>query len=210
MSRLRLCLVPGLIWAATLWSAPVERDLGQGLVYARIHELPRDLPAKPAARVPACVVDVRYVRAPTAATTAFVAWLRFRATPHSPVFVLANAETEPELVRALAGHQPAAGVFVVGIPGGSFTPDIAVKGTAERERRAYDAFEQGAALAQVLTDNPEKVRNDEASLSKDRLAEAAAEAAEDVLTGKSAVTPVDASLQRAVHLHRALLALKKI
>jgi hypothetical protein len=200
-----------LLAVVALRAAPVERDLGHGLVYVRVHELPRDLPAKAAAgRVPACVVDLRYVRGDSEAATAFQAWLKNRATPRSPVLVLANGDTSPALRTVLAGHERASGIVVIGIPVDGFRPDIAARGSVEAERRSYEALEQGTPLARLLSDNPDKVRNDEASLSKDRLAEAAADAADDVLTGKRAPPPIDVTLQRAVHLHRALVALKRI
>ena len=63
--------------------------------------------------------------------------------------------------------------------------------------------------ARCSTDNPNKVRNDEASLSKDRLrAKRPRMPANDA--GEEAPPPIDVALQRAVHLHRALVALKKI
>jgi hypothetical protein len=189
----------------------LERDLGHGLQFYRVHELPADLPPTPAAgRTPACVVDLRYVRADADVANAFAAWLKFRATPRSPVFVLANRDTSSTLLKVIAGHERSTGIMVVGVPGRGFQPDVAVATSAENERRAYDALEQGAAITTLVTDNPDKVRNDEASLSKDRLAEASAEAADDVLTGKRPAPPVDAALQRALHLHRALVALKRI
>jgi hypothetical protein len=191
-------------------AAPAERDIGNGLVYVRVHKLPGDLPAKPAGRVPPCIVDLRYVDADADAAAAFVAWLKFRATPRSPLFVLANAETSSALLKPLAGHERATGIVVVGIEHPPFHPDVTVRGSPEEERRAYDALEAGAPIGSLLADNPNKVRNDEASLSKDRLAEASADAADDTLAGKRSPPPIDATLQRAVHLHRALVALKKI
>jgi hypothetical protein len=192
-------------------AAPVERELGAGLSYFRVHELPADLPAKPTGRVAACVLDLRYVRGDADAATALMAWLKSRASTRSPVFVLANAETSGALQKSLAEHERGTGVMVVGIPARQFRPDVAVAGSTPDERRAYDAFEQGVSTAVLLTDNPDKVRNDEASLSKDRLAEASADAAEGALAGKRAgPPPIDVTLQRAVHLHRALVALKKL
>lgn len=192
-------------------AAPVERELGGGLSYFRVHELPADLPAKPEGHASPCIIDLRYVQADGDAATAFTAWLKFRASPHSPVFVLANAETSGALKRALAEHEQGVGVVVIGIPARQFRPDVAATGSAQNERKAYDALEQGAAPTALLTDNPDKVRNDEASLSKDRLAEASADSAEDSLAPKGTKPPpVDVTLQRAVHLHRAIVALKKI
>ena len=206
----RFVVVP-LIVATVAHAAPLERELGNGLAYVRVHELPGDLPAPPAAgRVTPCVVDLRYVPADADAATAFLAWLKFRASPRSPVFILANAQTGGALLKRLAAHERGAGIVVVGIPAEAFQPDVAVKASADVERRAYDALEQGAPLVKLLTDNPDKVRNDEASLSKDRLAEAAADAADDAVHGKHESPPIDATLQRAVHLHRTLVALKRI
>ena len=190
-------------------AAPLEREVGNGLMYVRVYKLPGDLPPKPSGRVPPTIIDVRYVDGDAEAGSALGAWLRFRATPRTPVFVLANAETSRALLKVLAAHERGTGIAVVGIERGGFRPDVAVKGTAEDERRAYDALEKGAAIAALLTDNPNKVRNDEASLSKDRLAEASADAT-DGRPGKPEPPPIDATLQRAVHLHRALVALKKI
>jgi len=207
-SRIGLFLI-GLV-VAHVHAAPVERDLGNGLVYVRVHSLPADLPAKPAGRAPPCIVDVRYVDADAAVTAAFMAWLKVRASPRSPVFVLANADTSAALLKPLAEHERAAGIAVVGIEGRQFRPDVPVKASAEDERRAYDALEKGAAIGTLLAENPSKVRNDEASLSKDRLAEASADAADDKLTGKRPPPPIDAVMQRAVHLHRSLVALKRI
>jgi hypothetical protein len=97
-------------------------------------------------------------------------------------------------------------------------PDIAVKITAAEERRAYDALESGAKLESLLTDNPDKPRNDEARLAKEHLPDSAPDdavdddpslPAEKKAPAKTA-PPIDGVLQRAVHVHRGLLALKKI
>ncbi len=199
-----------VVVSVAVQAAPTEHELGQGLVYVRVRELPADLPARPTGRVPACVMDVRYVAATPEAAEAFMAWTAFRATLRTPVLILANDETSASLRTALAGHARGTGIVVVGIPGSSFRPDVAVKGTTEGERRAYDAFSQGAALTKLLSDNPDKVRNDEASLSKDGLAEASADATDDTVNGRRAAPLIDVTLQRAVHLHRALVAFKKI
>jgi hypothetical protein len=200
-----------LISLAAAMAAPVERELGVGLGYFRVRELPADLPAKPAGRVTACVLDLRYVSGDADAAAAVMTWLKFRASTRSPVFVLANTETSTALQKALAAHERGTGILVVGIPGRQFRPDVAVTGSGQNERRAYDALDQGISTAVLLTDNPDKVRNDEASLSKDRLAEASADAAEGALAGKRAgPPPIDVTLQRAVHLHRALVALRKL
>lgn len=192
-------------------AAPVEHDLGGGLSYVRVHRLPADLPAKPAGRVAACVIDLRYVDAPEDAAAAFSAWLKFRASPRAPIFVLANAETSAPLLKVLREDERGAGVVLVGVESEHFRPDVAVRSTAAEERRAYDALEQGAVLATLLADQPNKVRNDEASLTRERPPEPLPEPpAPTGASSKTEAPPIDATLQRAVHLHRALVALKKI
>lgn len=189
-------------------AAPLTCDLGQGLPYYRASEVPADLPPAAAAMKKGCVLDLRFAHGDTAAGTALTDWLKRHASPKTPVIVLANVATSPELRAALTPHDPSAGVMVIGGAAPGFEPDLGVKIGVADERRAYDALAEGVSLTILLTDNPDKVRNDEASLSRDRLAEASADAVADAK--RSAPPPVDAVLQRAVHVHRALVALKKI
>ena len=197
--------------AATAFAAPLERDLGLGLSYVRVHQLPGDLPANPPGRVPPCVVDARYAEADANGASVFVAWLKFRATPRSPVFVLVNADTASALLASLAARNSGVGIVVVGVASARFEPDSPVKISPTEERRAYDALANGAAVEALLADNPTKVRNDEASLTKGNAGETPAELATDAPPpAKRIGPPVDVALQRAVHLHRALAALKKI
>jgi hypothetical protein len=208
---IRSCLAFFCVFViASANAAPLTRDLGQGLAYLRVHELPADLPAAEAGRKPqSCVLDLRYVRGDEKAAAAVDAWLKSRATARTPVFVLANTDTAPALLAVLAPEDPVPAVIVIGAAARRFQPAIAVKISAENERRAYDALEKGVSLTLLLVENPDKVRNDEASLSKDRLAEAVADATDDD-KARNPPPPIDAALQRAVHVHRALLALKKL
>lgn len=206
--KLRLIFLVLLLISGLAIAAPLEREIGSGLVFVRVHSLPADLPIKSSGRVPACIVDLRYVDADGDGAAAFTAWLKARATPRTPVFVIANADTARPLLKELGAHERGTGIAVVGIPRGAFKPDVVVNGSTDDERKAYDALERGAAIGTLLADNPNKVRNDEASLSKDRLAEASAEATDG--SAKQSPPPVDVALQRAVHLHRALVALKRL
>lgn len=191
---------------------PLEHDLGQGLAYVRVKRLPADLPGKAADAAPSCVIDVRYAEADAVAATTFAAWLGFRATPRSPVLVLANPATSPALLEALSRPSARLGVVLIGAAGARFTPDLAVTVAAEDERRAYEALESGTTLASLLADHPEKVRNDEASLVRGQPGpgETPADAPPENSAPRRPPPVIDAALQRAVHLHRALLALKKI
>jgi hypothetical protein len=189
-------------------AAPLERDLGEGLGYVRLQELPGDLIPSNASPVVPSVVDVRYLLADTASASAFEAWLNLRARSRAPVFVLANEATSPEVLQLLSRRAAGSGVVVVGTQAQQFEPDFMVLTSRENERRAYEALAEGASLVSLLTDNPGKVRHDEASLSRERPEEPSAELA---VNGNAAQRPpLDVTLQRAVHLHRALMALRKI
>ncbi len=201
------------LFLTTARAAPLERDLGQGLGYVRLKQLPADLPAGEPGRAKASVLDARYVAADGAAAMAFGAWLKFRATARTPVFVLVNADTSPALRAELRAHDPAGGIVVIGVATAQFRPDSAVAISPQDERRAYDALAEGTTVEALLTDNPGKVRNDEASLAKGQPNDpppVPAELPVDAPPAKRNGPPVDVALQRAIHLHRALVALKRL
>lgn len=189
-------------------AAPVVRDLGEGLTYVGVAALPDDLPAASgAAALGACVLDLRYAAGGEAEAAALAAWLKARVRPAAPVLVLANAETAFALRLVLVDRTPGSGLMVVGVAGPGLAPDVAVAVAPEQERAACAALRQGAPLEELLRENRDKIRNDEASLLRERPVE-----------GETPVTPakpgaagvIDVALQRAVHVHRALRALKRI
>ena len=195
---------------AAVLAAPLERDLGQGLGYVRLQHLPADLPGAEAGRAKACVLDARYTAADADAAKAFVAWLKFRATPRAPVFVLVNSDTALTLLHTLTTGNPSTGIIVVGVASAQFRPDSPVTIAAEDERRAYDALADGATVEALLADNPGKARNDEASLAKGQPGDVPVELPADAPPTKRTGPPVDVALQRAIHLHRTLVALKRL
>ncbi len=218
---------------AAATAAPLTRDLGQGLAYHRAAILPGDLPATDATRKPPCVLDLRYARGDAAAGAALAAWLKFRAAPRAPVFLLINAETAAPLLAPLASRAPSPGLIVIGSMSAVLTPDLALKIAPDTERRAYDALAAGTTLELLLNDSPEKIRNDEARLAKDHQGvpdpttyprpaddtfddtpSASAPSTTTPATTAPKTTPaaplIDRALQRAVHLHRSLKALKKL
>jgi hypothetical protein len=216
LSFVAISFVLGLSVAA----APLERDLGRGLVYHRAHHVPADLPAARPAGQRALVLDLRYAQGDAAGAAVLRSWLQANATPRTPVFLLANTETNPALLAPLAGRRPVEGVLILGAEAPGFQPDIALKISPEAERLAYDALEGRSDIDTLLKENADKVRNDEARLSKDRqpdstaLDDSAAENGGDSPEKAAAAKPprpvIDIVLQRAVHLHRGLLALKRI
>ena len=206
-----------VLTARPTWAA-APSDLGQGLLYCRVHALPADLPAASTGKSD-LVLDLRYTLTDDTGATAFAAWLGFRTTIH-PVFILVNAGTGPALLHALVARPAPSGVVALGPPLPVFTPDVPLKIFPDTERRAYDAFDHGTAIESLIVEKIDKPRYDEASMVKDHVSDSEAPAPDDeVVTAKpdsakdKPVPPpplIDLALQRAVQLHRALLALHKI
>jgi len=194
-------------------AAPIERDLGQGLVYFRVHTLPGDLPAAVLVGGHPCVLDVRYVPGGDVEATALLGWLKRQAGIHNPVFLLANNETSGVLLAPLNSPDAVIGLVIVGASAPNFSPDVALIVAPGDERRAYDALEKGATIDSLISDRVIKSRNDEAALARARLSDNGADEPEAAPAAASAAQPpsvIDPVLQRAVQLHRSLLALKRI
>lgn len=199
------------VLAARLAGGPLELDLGGGLGYVRLRALPADGGLALAHKGPALVVDLRYATAEARAATEFFSGLRRRASTRTPVFILANHATAPELLRAISAGGRGTGLAVVGIAAPGFAPDVPVRATADEEQQAYAALDQGTGLAKLLADHPGKVRHDEASLTRERPPEPLPENAEPAAAPAARTgPPVDATMQRALHLHRSLQALRKL
>ena len=189
-------------------AATLVRDLGQGLAYYRVHDIPQDQPAPASGRPGACVLDLRFAKADETGASVLKDWVMFNVSARTPIFVLENAQTDPALLAVLPAKGPV-GLVVLAPESARIGPAIAVKVAPEDDRKAYDALEKGADVKSLLSDYPDKPRIDEAYLEKEHIADSDAP---DLPTDKP-LPPrplVDAMLQRAVQLHRGLLALKKI
>ncbi len=195
-------------------AAPLERDLGQGLAYFRVHSIATDLPPDQSVRNRPCVVDVRYVRGDRAAASALLAWLKAHARPKSPVFLLANPGTAAVLLVPLNSAGAVPELVVLGPSARNFEPDISVSVAPSAERRAYDALENGASIDSLVVEKVEKARDDEERLDREHLSDSAppdrAGESGQPAPPAAAPSPIDPVLQRAVQLHRALLALKRL
>jgi hypothetical protein len=193
-------------------------DLGQGLGYLRIHSLAADdvVLRKSVSTPAALVLDLRYVTADAASTDALKTIVVSRP-PGAQLFVLVSPATPPAVAAALAAF-PA---LVLGAPGSVPAPKVIVQTDAAADRRAFDALESGTELSKLITGRIEKDRFDEATLVQEFKSgnhDAEPPASPDPTAPKAGVTPakesppaapVDRVLQRAVHLHRALQALKR-
>jgi hypothetical protein len=199
-----LCLLSP-VWATEL------TDLGSGLGYLRLHS-PAD-PVKAAASSGALVLDLRYATADDASAAALKTALAGRPAG-APLFILVSPAT-PAVLAPVISASPA---LTLGVPGSAPAPKVVVHTDAAQDRRAYDAFEAGTPVDKLISGKIEKERFDESTLVqefKDGNPDAAPPTPPDPTAPQAAGTPekpailIDRVLQRAVHLHQALLALKR-
>lgn len=198
-------------------------DLGQGLSYLRVHSV-ADSEAvlrKAAPAAGALVLDLRYATADETSAAIVKTALTGRT---APTFVLVSPATAPALAPVIAGS-PA---LTLGAPGSTPPPKVTVHIDAPADRKAFDALDAGTELSQLITGKIEKERYDEATLVQefkngnqdpapppaaplpaDRAGQTPAATTLPPAGGKESAAPVDRVLQRAVHLHRALQALRR-
>jgi hypothetical protein len=210
-------------------------DLGQGLSYLRIHSVAGSEVAlrKTVPGAGALVLDLRYATADETAAGLLKASLAGRPA-NMPLFVLVSPATPSALAAALA----APGAVTLGAPGSMPAPKVIVQTDAAADRRAYDALDAGTELAKLVSGKIEKDRFDEATLVKEfkdghedappppgptdlpgnpaergvsgtNPGPAAAGNGASASADKPTPVPTDRVLQRAIHLHRALLALRR-
>jgi len=211
--------------------AALEKELGQALAYLRITDVNADaaLVVDTIERRPALVLDLRSLPVADGLAESIQAALAKPPAPHAIRIVLINSTTAPALVAATTQALPS--VVTIGPRSPAITPDIAVTITDEEDRRAFAALATGTALEKLITDSHEKPRYDEAKLVQDHAngvttpdSVLPADADDDSVTSepvgdkkvpnadkKTPPAPVvDLVLERAVQLHRSLLALKKL
>ncbi len=195
-------------------SAPVcaiePTDLGQGLIYLRINSLAKSAQDLRSAllRPNALVLDLRY----TADEPAAADGLReLNSQPAKPnLYVLVSPAT-PAAVAAIL-TTTATPLVTLGVKDSVPVAQVIIAQTPEADRSAYDALETGTALASLIAGKIEKERFDEATLVhefKNGNHDAHPPEADPAKPGASPAVLTDRVLQRAVHLHRALLALKR-
>ncbi len=213
--RLTLLLVPVLAFAA---DAP---DLGSNLAYLRVHSLAdSSAEVKTALTLKhAYVLDVRYATA----TDDAIAVLKTALAAHpvdSPLFILISPATPGGVIEAI--NAPTHARFItLGAAGTQPAPRVEVRTSLETDRAAYDAFDHGKSLTELVTGKIEKDRYDEATLvhefkngnpdPESALSPDATKSKPDKTDDEAdAPEPLhDRVLQRALNLHQALLALRR-
>lgn len=194
-------------------AAAEPADLGEGLSYLRVHSLGESNPALTAALADgrAWVFDLRRTTTSPEDAAAFAKSLALRPDK-SPLFLLVSPDTPAPLAAALASLPR--GALTLGVDSSQPKPVVVVAQTADADRRAYDAADSGTTLESLITGRIGKERYDEASLVREFEAgvhNPAPPPSPDVTNRpatEKAPAPTDRVLQRAVHLHRAQLALR--
>ncbi|MBL9216631.1 MAG: hypothetical protein JNG83_14225 [Opitutaceae bacterium] len=191
-------------------------DLGQGLGYLRVRAVDAAALRPAADGAAALVLDLRQATAAADAPADLAAVLAARSAAGAPLFVLVGPETPQSLAAVLAA--PPTQVLTLGPAGARPEPRVIVQSDPDADRRAYDAYDRGTPLAELLSGRVEKERFDEATLVQEfRSGNPAPEPppAPDPTAPPLAGAPAKAApltdrvLQRALHLHRALLALRR-
>jgi hypothetical protein len=209
--KLLLAALCSLLLAPCFFASELA-DLGQGLGYLRVHHL--DEAVKPLAGSNAIVVDLRHTSAAPGSVAPFAAALAARPAG-TQLFVLVSPATPAAVASALQGR-----LVTLGIKGSQPEPSVVVQQTPEADRLAYEALASGTALADLISGKIEKERYDEASLVQEfkggnldakppTLSPTEGPGNAQAKSNESPARLTDRVLQRAVHLHRALLALRR-
>ncbi|MFT3867068.1 MAG: hypothetical protein QM715_01095 [Nibricoccus sp.] len=211
--------------------AAIEKDLGQALLFLRVTDASADqsLLIDTIERRAALVLDLRGLNGDAAFVRALHSALAKPPLPHAVRMVLINAATAPAIVATLE-DDALLSVITLGPRSAKVIADIQITITAEEERRALEALSNDTPLEKLINYSREKRRYDEAKLVHDHVNgiapsddELPLDAEDDTVapdsptkkksgdTAKKADQPPhDLVLERAVQLHRSLLALKKL
>lgn len=201
-----------VVFSAARLAATELYDLGQGLGYLRLGALADSEKAfhSPVSDTPALVLDLRTATGNGPAVAALLATLRSRPAGKPIRLLLISPATTPELLAGLTAGLP--GVITIGRAADNCHPDIAVATTADAEQRALAALSTGVPAGNLFSSAPAKRRYDEALLAHDRNAPVEDPAAPEAKPETKPAEPpplLDAVLQRAVQIHRGLLALRQ-
>lgn len=215
MKNLLSALFLALVLTELARAAPPEPiDLGANLAYLHIKNLADAAPllstAQSAQRP--LVLDLRYATSEAAALSVFQTAL---ARHPAPLFILFSTATPQEIIAVV--KQSAGAIITLSVAGADAPAQIQVKADPAADRLAYEALGQGTLPAILVTGKIEKERFDEATLVqefKNGNPDAEPPPLPDPTQPKlNEAAPVkapliDRVLQRAIQLHRALLALE--
>ena len=204
-----LCLLSSVLGPLVRAAGPVE--LASDLAYLRVHSavVEREAITAALAQSRALVLDLRYPQDERGADETLRQALAGRPAD-SRLYVLVSPATPVPVVGVVAANP--ARLVTLGVKGSKPEPKVVILQTAEDDRRAYDAHKAGTSLADLISGKMDKERFDEASLVhefKNGNPEPKPPEAGPANTPGSPARLTDRVLQRSLHLHRALQALKR-
>jgi hypothetical protein len=200
-------------------SAPIAAtDLGNDLSYLQVNALTGAAQLLPPslAQPRAVVLDLRYATTDEAGTASLRAALK-QHPAGAPLYILLSPDTPPDVVTVV--NQTPGTCFTLGLSSAKSAARIQVRTDAASDLRAYEALAAGTAPSTLISGKITKERFDEATLVqefKNGNPDAEPPAPPDPTVTKQGGAEVhqdgplvDRVLQRAVHLHQALLALRR-
>lgn len=186
-------------------------DLAPGLRYLRIHSLEKSAADLANAlnlnRAAALVLDLRYVADEKDAAQAINA---LNSRPAKTVLYILVSPDTPQDVAAII-QRTSTPLVTLGIRDSRPKPEVEVMQSAADDRAAYQALEGGTSLATLISGKIDKDHFDEAELVKE-FKNGNSEARPPIGSATASPAPTtltDRVLQRALHLHLALQALKR-
>ena len=201
-------------------TAPADpADLGRGLRYLQLAAGTSDSAFAAALAAPALVLDLR-VASNEPAVEERLRELLARATAARPLFILLGRATPDTLRTAIPSAAP--GLLTLAAKDNGVAAGVMIAVDPARDRTAAEALATGKPPRELVEERIEKARFDEARLARDHanghrereeaeLTPAADPAAKPEKTAAPAEPPLqDLLLQRAVFIHRGLLALGRI
>jgi hypothetical protein len=206
---LTLCLLSSVLCPLVRAAEPLE--LAPGLPYLRIHSLEKSALELNAAlnlnKSPALVLDLRYVADERDAADVINSLNSHPAKPM--LYILVSPETPKDVAAVISATSTR--LVTLGIRNSRPQPRVVVEQTAADDRAAYAALDHGTALAALVSGKVEKEHFDEAVLVKEfNNGNHDAHPPEGNPDATKSTTPLtDRVLQRALHLHQALQALKR-
>ena len=197
-------------------------DLGEGLSYLRIHALDESAKGLTAAirERDYLVLDLRHTTVTVESADLIRMALKARESK-PPVFMLVSPATPKALAESLM--EIANKCLTLGVKDSIPTPQVIIDQPATTDRLAYEALESGQTLDSLISGKIVKERFDESALMKeftngntnaapppspDPTAKPSAAEKTPATTAKPPEQLTDRVLQRAIHVHRALLAIK--
>ena len=191
-------------------------DLGHGLRYLRLSSCTDQAAISAAQAAPALVIDLRLAQADQGIADRLSPLLA-HAGASRPIFILVGADTAPNLRVAIPDSTP--GILQLSARDSGIATGLTIAVDTAADRAAAEALAAGRMPRELFEEQLEKTRYDEEQLAKDHATgqreRQLSEPRDDKGSSSKPAEPTaqalhDLLLQRAVFIHRGLLALGRI